>query len=50
MTRKYLAHSVRLLANVEGQWREVDFSSVIDVSVDEVLTLLPDSGLSAGAG
>ena len=45
--REYLevdvrAHSVRLLANIEGQWREVDSSSVIDLSVDEVLALLPD--------
>jgi Uma2 family endonuclease len=34
--------SVRLLANVEGQWREVGASGVIDLSVDDVLALLPD--------
>ena len=34
--------SVRLLANVAGQWRDVRASNVIDLSVDEVRGLLPD--------
>jgi len=45
--REYLevdvrAQSVRLLANIQGQWCEVDSSSVIDLSVGEVLALLRD--------
>ena len=35
-------HTVRLLANVDGQWRDVRASTVIDLSVDEVYALLPD--------
>jgi Uma2 family endonuclease len=34
--------TARLLANVEGQWRDVRASGVIELSVDEVLALLPD--------
>ena len=33
--------TVRLLANVEGQWRDVRASSVIDLSVDEVSRCCP---------
>jgi Uma2 family endonuclease len=34
--------SVRLFANRGGGWTAIDRSSVIDLSVDEVLALLPD--------
>jgi hypothetical protein len=30
-----------LLANVDGHWRDVRASNVIDLSVDEVLALIP---------
>jgi Uma2 family endonuclease len=35
--------SVRLLENVDGEWRDVRASGVIELSVDEVLALLPVS-------
>jgi Uma2 family endonuclease len=34
--------SVRMLDNVDGQWREARTSSVIELSVDEVMALLPE--------
>jgi hypothetical protein len=34
---------VRLLENVDGEWRDVRASGVIELSVDEVLALLPVS-------
>ena len=45
--KEYLEVDLRLrtallLANVDGQWRDVRASDVIDLSVDEVLALIPD--------
>jgi Uma2 family endonuclease len=34
--------SVRMLANVDGEWRDVRASSVIDLAVDDVAALLTD--------
>jgi Uma2 family endonuclease len=36
-------HSVGLLENVDGEWRDVRASGVVELSVDEVLALLPVS-------
>ena len=34
--------TVRMLTNVDGQWREARTSGVIELSVDEVMALLPE--------
>jgi len=34
--------TVRMLTNVDGQWRDARASGVIELSVDEVMALLPD--------